>query len=429
MILGLYRAATFLGAPLIDAYLARRLKAGKEDAARFSERKGVASLPRPKGALIWLHGASVGEAISALPVIEKLRVIVPDATILLTTGTVASARLMEARLPKGVLHQYAPVDRKPWVSRFLDHWRPDLAIWFESEFWPNLLVETSARAVPMLLLNGRVSDRSFAGWKRYPGFAANLLERFALCLGQTKTDAKRLAALGASKAFSLGNLKFAAPPLPADADEIARLQATLGARPLWLAASTHPGEEDIAGQVHKLLQRARPDALTIIAPRHPARGADIAASLRAQGLKVAQRSANEPVAVDSDIYLADTMGELGIFYRLAPVVFMGKSLAGSGGQNPLEPARLGAAVLFGPRMDNFADIADRMAAQGAAEIAPDADGLACAVARLLGDASLLQARGDAAKNFARTEADALEAVMDAIKPFLSRFMTPSDART
>jgi 3-deoxy-D-manno-octulosonic-acid transferase len=418
MILALYRGLTTFGMPLISAYLGLRMLRGKEDRERFGERRGISAQPRPPGRLIWLHAASVGESVSMLPVVERLQAR-GDTSVLVTTGTVTSAEMMGERLPDGAIHQYVPVDRLPWVRRFLDHWRPDLTLWAESEFWPNLLVETAQRGVPLVLLNGRISDRSYAKWQRQPRLMARLLAGFALCLGQTPTDAERLSRLGANRVRCLGNLKFAAPPLPVDDVVLAELQATLAGRPRWLAASTHAGEESMAGGVHQMLAKQHPGLLTIIVPRHPPRGATIAADLAVAGLTVARRSNGDVVTAATQVLLADTMGELGLFCRLAPIVFMGKSLLGQGGQNPLEPARLGASVLFGPNMDNFTDIATRMLAAGAAEEVADAEGLAAAVSRRLADPELAERTSAAARAFSSQQAGVLDAVLAELNPLLA----------
>jgi 3-deoxy-D-manno-octulosonic-acid transferase len=412
MIFGLYRLLTTLGGPLIRGYLQRRLARGKEDPARFEERMGKAGLPRPAGGLVWLHAASVGEAVSMLPVVEALQKRA-GLTVLVTTGTVTSAAMMKGRLPEGAIHQFVPVDRIAWVRRFLDHWRPDLALWVESEFWPNLLAETAKRNIPLVLLNGRISARSFRRWLKMRGFIGRLLSCFVLCLGQTEEDARRLATLGATKTVCLGNLKFAAPALPVDAAALAALMTELGDRPRWLAASTHAGEEVLAGRVHKAL--ASTGLVTLIVPRHPDRGALIAAELEAIGLRPTRRSLGQPIG---DVHIADTMGELGLFYRAAPLVFIGKSLIGEGGQNPLEPARLGASVLFGPHMENFADIAHRMQVAGAAkQVAAEGD-LVAALERRLADPALVAAEGEKAKAFASAEDGVLVAVIEAISPWL-----------
>lgn len=417
MLLNLYRGLTGLGAPLIDLYLRRRLERGKEDAGRFPERQGIAGRPRPDGRLVWIHGASVGETLSLLPLVERL-VRRPGLSVLVTSGTVTSAQLMAERLPPGALHQYVPVDRLPWVRRFLDHWRPDLALWCESEFWPNLLVETAGRGVPLVLLNGRMSDRSFTRWSKNPRLIRRLLSCFRLCLGQSAEDARRLSFLGGVPAVYRGNLKFATPPLPVDEMVLAALEADLAGRPRWLLASSHPGEEAAAARVHQALADRHPGLLTVIVPRHPGRGEDIAAELRGMGLTVARRAAGEKAGPGCHVLLADTLGEMGLFIRLAPLVMMGKSLIGHGGQNPLEPARLRAAVLLGPHMGNFIDIARRMIEAGAAVPVADENDLAGALSRRLDDPARRDAEGRAAEAFANAEAGVLDAVMDELEPWL-----------
>ncbi|MCC7168101.1 MAG: 3-deoxy-D-manno-octulosonic acid transferase [Rhodospirillales bacterium] len=417
MILGLYRAATQGLAPLVDLYLAQRRRRGKEDGARFPERRGIAAHPRPAGPLIWIHGASVGEALSALPLVERLAA---RAAILVTTGTVTSAALLAERLPANAFHQYVPVDRLPWVRRFLDHWGPDLALWLESEFWPNLMLETAARRIPMALINGRVSDRSLASWRRMPGAARTLLGCFAWALGQSDEDARRLALLGARHTGCVGNLKYAALPLPVDESGLARLQAEIGGRPLWLAASTHAGEEALAARVHARLKAEIPGLLTLVVPRHPARGPAIAQELAASGMVVARRGADQPIAPATDLYLADTMGELGLFYRLAPLVLIGKTLTAAGGQNPLEAARLGCALLWGPRMDNFKAIAARLEEAGAAQAVADEGDLVVRLRRLLADAPERAKMGAIGIGIAQAEADVLDRLIERLAPDLAR---------
>ena len=419
VMLALYRAAGALAEPLVRWTLRARLRRGKEDPARVAERLGQAGRARPDGPLAWVHAASVGESLSMIPLIERLISSRPELGVLVTTGTVSSATLMCERLPAGAFHQYAPVDRLPFVRRFLDHWRPDLALWAESEFWPNLITEARARAIPLVLVNGRVSERSFSRWRLARPLIADLLGGFALCLGQSEVDAERLRALGASSARCLGNLKFAAAPLPADAAELERLRGALGERPRWLVASSHAGEEAAAGRVHRRVRARFPELLTIVVPRHPERGPAIAKTLRDLGLAVGSRSQGESPGPGVDVYLADTVGELGLFYRLAPVVLVGKSLVPLGGQNPLEPARLGCAVLFGPHMANFGDIATRMKAAAAAEEVADEDALHEALMRLLDDDSARRRCGQAARRFAESQAHVLDAVVAAIEPLVN----------
>lgn len=418
MMAAVYRLLTTAAGPAIDRLLARRLKRGKEHPLRLPERRGVPGTARPAGPLVWIHGASVGEALSVLPLIERLLADRPGLHVLLTTGTVTSAALMADRLPPRAVHQFVPVDRPAWVRRFLDHWRPDLALWMESEFWPNLLLETQARGVPTVLVNGRVSERSFAAWQRLPSLIAKVLRGFTLVLGQTEDDRARLEALGAPHTAFLGNIKFSAPPLPAAGAGLDALRAAVGARPLWLAASTHAGEEAIAWQVHRHAAVAHHGLLTVVVPRHPERGPAVTVELEAAGARVERRSTGRLPDAATDVYVADTLGEMGLFYRLARVVFVGKSLCGGGGQNPLEPARLGCAVLLGPRTANFAAIADRMTAAGAARRVADAGDLAEAVSALLASPSEREALGRAAESFAGAEAGALDRVLVHLGPLL-----------
>ncbi len=416
--LSLYRAATVLGTPLVRLYLAARMARGKEDRVRFGERLGRPGLPRPDGPLVWAHAASIGESLSMVPLVERLLDERPGLGVLFTTGTVTSATMMAERLPKGAFHQYVPVDRLSYVRRFLDHWRPDLVLWAESEFWPNLVTESAARSVSVILINGRISPRSFAGWRRAPGLIGRVLAGFTLCLGQAEIDAGRLRQLGAGNAKSVGNLKFATPPLPVNAKALDLLSANLGDRPRWLAASTHPGEEKLVAGVHRHLRVDHPDLLTIIVPRHPERGAAIAQTLRRGGHSVALRSTSETITAATDIYLADTLGELGLFFRIANVVFMGKSLVPLGGQNPIEPARLGCALIHGPHMANFEDMAARMREIGAATEVADETDLAVAVRGLLDDADRRRRSIAAAHAFVDAEAQVLDAVMAEVAPFL-----------
>lgn len=419
MKLALYRMVTFLGGPLIRLYLKRRVAAGKEDPARLGERLGIASIPRPLGKLVWIHGASVGEALSILPLIERIRATYAGWTVLVTTGTVTSAKLMAERLPAGVIHQYVPVDRVSYVRRFLEHWKPHLGLWMESEFWPNLVVETRASAVPMVVVNGRMSERSFAGWQKNRAMIWQLLRAFQRVLAQSDIDAERFSALGAKAVTMPGNLKFACAPLPVDADALTDAQTWIGERPHWLAASTHAGEEAIAGRAHLRLRDKIPGLLSIVVPRHPHRGEAVAEELSAMGLTVARRSLDEPVSAATDVYIADTMGEMGLFYRLCNVVFIGKTLSGGGGQNPIEPAQLDCALIFGPDMSNFAAVAETLMSAGAAVQVADADALSIQVERLLRDDASVGTMVQAASAVAETQAGVMDRVMVALAPYFA----------
>lgn len=417
-LLGLYRGLTTAGLPLIQLLLRWRISRGKEDPTRIDERRGVASLQRPEGPLVWIHAASIGEAQSVLVLIDRMIRERPALNVLMTTGTVTSAALMGERLPKRALHQFVPVDRPAWVRRFLNYWRPDLALWVESELWPNLLLETAARDIPMVLLNARLSAGSHTGWQRARGLAHRLLSSFSLVLAQDETIAERLRDLGAANVTVSGNLKTAAAPLPATVAELLALQDAIGSRPVWLAASTHDGEEAIAGQAHAAIAKTIPGLLTIIAPRHPQRAAEIAVQLKRQGLGVARRSLSEPITDEVDIYLADDIGELGLFYRIAPISFIGGSLIPHGGQNMLEPAMLKCAILHGPHVSNFQAVADNLAQAGASRQIDSAEALAATVEALLTTPDVATAMADAAAVTATAHSGVLDYVVAALAPLL-----------
>jgi 3-deoxy-D-manno-octulosonic-acid transferase len=418
MMLSLYRAATILGGPLILMYLKQRKANGKEDLTRFSERLGLAGAERPAGVLIWLHAASVGESLSMLSLIQKLLKDNQNCHLMVTTGTITSARLMNERLPLRAFHQYIPVDRPSYVRRFLKHWRPDIALWAESEFWPNIITQTRACNIPMVLVNGRISPKSFAVWKRIPGLIRTLLQCFTFCLGQSDNDVERLEKLGCSKAENLGNLKFSAPALPVEEHDLNVLKITIGDRPLWLAVSTHSGEEEIIAGVHKKLKHKHPALLTIIIPRHPKRGEDIWHSLEADGSKCVLRSKGDPVTSHTDIYIANTLGELGLFFRLAEIVFMGKSLVPLGGQNPLEALCLDCAVLHGPHMMNFQWITEQMIECGCSLQINDEVDLAKNVSLLLSDPSTRRNMIRQGRAFVVSQSQVVDLVAKKIKPIL-----------
>lgn len=429
MALALYRGVTTAAAPAIRRYVRARARNGKEDPNRMAERFGVPSAARPDGPLIWVHAASVGESLSMLSVIERLRAERPAINILITTGTVTSARILSDRLPADVIHQFVPVDRVAWVRRFLNHWRPDLALWVESEFWPNMLVETHARGVPLILMNARMSAKSYRGWGRFSGIIRSLLGRFDLCMAQSDEEAEKLRTLGAARVDCPGNLKLAAAPLPFETDELAMLSTKVGERPVWLAASTHPGEEELIAAAHDRLAARRSDLLTVIVPRHAGRGPAIAEMLMANGHRAALRVPAEDVSGDTGFYIANSMGELGLFFRLCRIVFIGGSLVPHGGQNPLEPARLGCAVLHGPHMENFPRIVDELTRSGACAAVSDPDDIAAEVDTLLADAALLQRRGSAGQAVAEQKSEILDSVFGSLGPYLDALdvVTPAVA--
>lgn len=424
MSIAAYRAASRAAAPILERYLGRRLARGREDGARLPERMGVASRPRPDGPLVWLHAASVGEAVSVLSVMERLRRERPGATLLMTSGTVTSARVLADRLPDGVIHQYAPMDQVDWVRRFLDHWRPDLVLWVESEFWPAMLSEIGGRGLPALLINARLSPRSWRRWRRARWIIRRLLRCFQLCMAQSEPDAERLRDLGAWRVLNTGNLKLAAGPLPAPDAALAPLRAAIGDRPVWLAYSTHPGEERTVLDAHARIAERCPGLVTVIAPRHPGRGGEIEELVRRRGLVAARHSRGDPVADGTEILLADTIGELGVFFRLCKVALVGGSLTSNGGHNPIEPALLGCAILHGPHMENFREIESELHIAGAATRVRDADDIALEVAALITDDALRERFVAAAGQVAEGRHRVLDAVFGPIDEALDSILPP-----
>ncbi|MGP2492337.1 lipid IV(A) 3-deoxy-D-manno-octulosonic acid transferase [Mesorhizobium sp. PUT5] len=380
-VLSMYRFAGAAAYPLIGPYVAWRVSRGKEDRSRTRERYGVAGRPRPPGPLIWVHAASVGETIAVVPLVESI--LAYGVNIVLTTGTVTSAKVAEERLSDRIIHQYVPLDLKPAVSRFLDHWQPDLAIIAESEIWPMTILELGARRVPQVLVNGRLSDRSFSSWKKRPGVAAALFENLAHVVAQSEVDGERFRALGARPVTVSGNLKGDTVPPPADELALGVLRRQIGARPTWAAVSTHEGEEDIAANVHLALRARHPGLLTIVVPRHPDRADALAEQFAAMGLHVARRSSGDPVEPGIDILLGDTIGEMGLYLRLTEIAFVGRSLTSQGGQNPLEPAMLDTAVLAGRNVQNFREAYQKLLDSGGAKLVRDSNMLAGAVNFLL----------------------------------------------
>ena len=395
-----------------------RAKRGKEDSSRLSERMGVPSHERPQGTLVWIHGASVGESLSALPLIAAL-LEAPNRHVLVTTGTQASAQLMKERLPPRAVHQYVPIDSRLYVRRFLAHWRPDLALFVESELWPNLILETRAAGVPMALVNGRLSEKSFRGWRYARGLARRLLSAFDLCLVQDSVVAERLTALGARSVRIAGSLKADAPPLPLDEAAFSAFLAATGARPLFLAASTHPGEEERVLHAAAALRKQRPDALTIIVPRHTARGPDIEALAKSRGFAALRRTGGALPSSETQVYVADTLGELGLFYRAADFAFLGGSLVPHGGQNPLEAARLETAVITGPYTHNFEEIFRVLLdAQGEGRVRSTEE-LSALVLRLIGDPGSAARLGARAKEAVMSLRGALTATVETAEALLA----------
>jgi 3-deoxy-D-manno-octulosonic-acid transferase len=396
--------------------LSHRLKRGKELPERLAERYGESRIARPAGPLVWIHGASVGELNAVIPLIERIHS--KDFAVLCTSGTVSSAQVAEQRLPKAIIHQFVPFDAPRFVARFFDHWRPDLALFVESDLWPNLIITAKQRGIPLILVNGRVSERSFNRWRIIPSTIAALLNRFDLCLAQSAGHAARYRDLGAPRISTTGNLKLDVPEPPADPADLAALRAAVGDRPIIAAASTHAGEETALIEAHRRLRNTFPRLLTIIAPRHPDRGPGIVEIAKAAGLPTALRSRGALPAATDDIYVVDTMGELGLVYRLAPIVFVGGSLASHGGQNPIEPIKLGAAILHGPHVWNFSEIYEALDTNHGADVVADVGKLAVRLGALLKDANQRTALAAAARETVKALGGALERTLAALDPYL-----------
>ena len=362
-----------------------------------------------------------------LPLLAEIRRRWPALAIVVTSGTPTSAAALAARMPPGVAHQYAPIDTPAAVRAFLAHWRPSVALWVESELWPNTLGALRRAGVPVILVNARLSDRSFRRWQRIPAVARTVLDAFAAVLAQSAADATRFQALGASNVQTAGNLKLAGEDLPADPALLQAARALLGERPRWLAASTHPGEEDIVAAAHAQLASLHPALLTVIVPRHPARGAEIAATLTARGIGVALRSRQEVPGPRTAAYVADTLGELGLWYRLCPISLVGGSLVVHGGHNPIEPARLGCAVLAGRHVHNFQSVTEDLVQAGAATLVEAPSQLAEVVGGLLADPGRVARMGEAGRRFAASQGDVLPRAVAALEAWLAPAATGNRA--
>jgi 3-deoxy-D-manno-octulosonic-acid transferase len=411
-----YRLATAALAPAVPMLLRRRILRGKEHSGRTDERLGFASLPRPQGTLVWVHGASVGECVAALPLIDAL-LETTGCHVLVTSGTVTSAKVMHERLPKQAIHQFVPIDTPAATARFLDHWRPQVGLFVDSDIWPNLVLGARERGVRLALVNARMSQRSFDSWRWVRATAGAILSSFETCLAQDEDIARRFRSLGAGDVRVIGSLKADAPVLPADAKKLDDLRAAIGSRPVFLAAQTHSGEEETILPAHDVLRRDYPDLLTIIVPRHPPRGPDIAMLCGTRPSTLRSSGANPDAK--TAVYIADTMGELGLFYRLVRFCFIGGSLIRHGGQNPLEPAKLECAVLAGPHTFNFTTAYEAVfREQGAGRVNSTAE-IAALASKLLADAVAARRLGEAAAEGARTLGGAVAKTVDVVTKMLA----------
>jgi 3-deoxy-D-manno-octulosonic-acid transferase len=413
MLLFLYRTIIFLGWPFY------RKNKGKEDAVRFNERLGINDWPRPRGELIWIHAASVGESLSIIPLLKKLDQDFEEVTILVTTGTVTSANLIKSKLPAGIIHQYIPIDARCSVKKFINHWQPNLAIFTESELWPNL-IDITSKTCPMILLNARISDNSFKNWSILSSLANSMLNKFSLLLPQSRIDQERLEALGANNICFLGNLKYSSPPLPVSEEQLEILKAMIGQRKILVAASTHKNEEEQFARIHLELKKYFPSLLTIIVPRHTTRSIEIESSFKEVGVNYSVRSDNGIITDQTDIYLADTMGELGMFYSLADIAFIGGSLIPQGGHNPIEAAHFNCAIIMGEFIFNFREITNEFISHNAMIVTKGEEELISTLKRLLKNDEERLLIANNARNFVSEANNILDQVVEKIGGFLSK---------
>jgi 3-deoxy-D-manno-octulosonic-acid transferase len=411
-----YRLAGMAAYPFAGPYLTYRAIKGKEDRSRKLERFGYASVERPRGPLIWFHAASVGETMALIPLIREIRK--REIHVLLTTGTVTSAELCRSRLGSDVIHQYVPLDIKIAVKRFISYWHPDAAITAESEVWPVTMMELEQAHIPQIRVNARMSDRSFARWQSHADFAETIFNKMSLVIAQSDLDAERFRDLGAWPVMTSGNLKGDTDPPPVDQELLDRYRQQIGTRKTWAAISTFEGEEKIAGTVHNAI-KVRNGQLSIIVPRHPDRADAIEAQLKEMGLVVARRSRNDVIAPETDVFLGDSIGEMGLYLRLTEIAFVGRSMTGEGGQNPLEPAMLGCAVLSGAHVQNFREAYQKLLRAGGGRIIRDVEMLAKAVHYLMVNDNERYKMMDAGDRVIQEMRGALSSTIKGLEPYIA----------
>ncbi|MBP2160640.1 MULTISPECIES: 3-deoxy-D-manno-octulosonic acid transferase [Asticcacaulis] len=414
--LAVYRGAARAFHAFAPKLLQDRVAKGKEDPARFMERLGQTTQARPDIPVVWIHGVSVGESLSAIPILERLRTDRPDLGLLITTATTTSAEILSRRLPEGVIHQYAPIDTPQAVESFLDHWRPRLAIFIESDIWPNLLQGLTQRRVPHALLSARITEKTYRGWQTFRRSMTELLKGYALVMAQDDASEARLRAMQVTPGAQ-ANLKTVGAPLSVNAKELANLRDAIAGRRTIVAASTHYGEDNVV--VRALESQIRGGDLLILVPRHPIKASEIRLDMEALGFTVAQRSQGGAITAETQIYLADTLGELGLFFSLADLVVMGGSfLSGIGGHNPLEAARLGKSVITGDDISNWEGIFGTLLTAGGGWRVQGPDELAFLSGELLRAPEAIAEANARALEVSRIEAGTLDRVWQALLPLL-----------
>lgn len=415
-----YRAATTLLSPVTPLIVRYREGQGKEIADRKNERFGLSKRARPDGPLVWIHAASVGETNAILPLIKAMRTSRPDLKFLLTTVTVTSAEIAARGIGEHAIHQFIPLDTPHFAQRFLKHWLPELAIFTESEIWPNLIIETEQAAIPLVLVNGRMSDRSYRRWRKRIHIAAPLFGRFNIILAQNNRLARFFSQLGGKNVVAVGNLKNDAPPPPVNASALEDLTSNLGDRPFYVCASTHEGEEEVILTAHQKIARRIPNVCTIIAPRHPERGVAVSEICKAFGLSFKLRSLGEPPTADTDVYIADTIGELGTLFKAAPIAYIGGSLIKHGGQNPIEAVKHDAAIVVGPSQENFLDTYQALQSYQALKVVTSADSMAEQICDLFGNPVELQKLQQQGHKAVNASGGAIAQTLEAIMPLLPK---------
>ena len=419
MIFKIYYIASFLFWPIYKIVLCIRLKQGKEIANRVQEKRGIPTQQKPSGNLIWFHGASVGETAALLPLLKALKEENPDITLLLTSGTRTSAELLSKQEPF-FIHQFLPLDHPIWCKRFLDYWRPDLVCMSESDFWPVMLSEVKKKDIPLLLVNGRMSPKSFKNWQKFSKTASQLFSLFDHLFVQNEQDVNFFTSLGAKNITQTGTIKYSAPPLPFNETELQKLKEQIGERPFWLFASSHAGEEEITLETHKNLKKEFPDLLTILVPRHPNRSEEIQTVIANKNLSFALLSKKEPISKETDIYLADAFGVLGLLYKLCSITSVGGSFVKLGCHNPIEPAQLGCAILFGPYIYNFSETCNDLINRNAGILCADQKILEKEIKTLIKSPEKIETLQKNAYDLSIEKANILPKVIDLLKPYIRK---------
>ena len=352
----------FLISPIIIIY---RIIKKKEDPRRFLEKIGNFNKKNTNDNLIWFHGSSVGEILSIIPLIEKLEKRKNIKKILITSNTLSSAKIIKKLKLKKTFHQFFPLDTEFLVEKFLNHWKPKAVFFIESEIWPNMIMKIKEKNIPLILLNARITKKSFKKWNSLPSFSKKIFNEFDLCLGQNNKTCNYLKILGAKNIKKIGNLKFSQTISELKNKSNDKIKRKFKKKKIIFSAiSTHNGEEMFCGKVHAFLKKKYKNIITVIIPRHVNRANEIKDDLNSNNLKVHLHTSSKPVNIDTDIYLVDTFGETKSFLKLSKIAFMGKSIFAQGGQNPLEAARLGNRIIHGPNIENFTEVYDFIRKQG-----------------------------------------------------------------